>query len=515
MSAEVIKEFLVNLGFSLDEASLKKFSTNIAGATKQVMTFGAELATAAVAVEAGVARIADQMDKLYWASQRTGATVDRIQGLEFAAKQMGGTAQQARGALEGLAAFMRSTPASGAFLNKLGVTTNGRDTTDILKDLVGKFRQMPFWRAKAYAQFMGIDEGTLLVLMRNVEQFSDRYKELYKVAGIDGNEAAKSSHEFMVQVGELTAALEVLWTAGASHFLPWLTELVKTLDSVVVKFITLDKATEGWSTSILALVAALGSLKGAQWALRLLGIGGATAAATEGAVGGGLMAGAMRFLGPVGAFFSTWHGGGLNEGEDGQVVNGNYVGGTHTGSDTAKRNNPGNLRKWGDAKTSGGFAVFKDMIEGISAASGNLLSYARKGRDSVSSIVNHWAPSSDGNNVPAYIADLVKRLGVSANEHLNLMDPNVQQRLLGALFHHEGTDVRGDLIAAGVNSRFSQVGLRGAGGVGGGDSRSVVINQKTDIHVSGDGASSTGRAVASEQSRVNGDLLRNTTGALR
>ena len=40
---------------------------------------------------------------------------------------------------------------------------------------------------------------------------------------------------------------------------------------------------------------------------------------------------------------------------------------------------------------------------------------------------------------------------------------------------------------------------------------SVVINQKTEIKVSGDGARDTAQAVASEQGRVNGDLVRNFT----
>ncbi len=47
------------------------------------------------------------------------------------------------------------------------------------------------------------------------------------------------------------------------------------------------------------------------------------------------------------------------------------------------------------------------------------------------------------------------------------------------------------------------------------DKPSVTISQKTDIHVAGGDAEGTGRAVARQQARVNDDLVRNFTGAVR
>lgn len=66
------------------------------------------------------------------------------------------------------------------------------------------------------------------------------------------------------------------------------------------------------------------------------------------------------------------------------------------------------------------------------------------------------------------------------------------------------------------NDPMSQFGATSLLPAGTGGSSSVSLNQKTDIHVlGGDDAIATGRAVANQQGRVNGDMVRNAAGALR
>lgn len=214
-NAEVVKEFLVALGFKIDESGQKKFVDGVVSASLKVAELGVAVTAAAGAVVAGVTKIADQMESLYFASQRTGAAVANIQALGFAAAQMGSTADAAKGSLENLARFMRNSPGATGLIQGLGVQTqsaNGqlRDTTEILADLGKQFANMPYYRANAYAQSLGIDEKTLMALRQGMGQFGDDYRDMLAKAGLDSQEAAKSSHEFMNQVRSLGAAFVIL-----------------------------------------------------------------------------------------------------------------------------------------------------------------------------------------------------------------------------------------------------------------------------------------------------------------
>lgn len=214
-NVDTIREFLVGLGFKVDETGQKKFAESVQSATVQVIKLGMAVKTASAAVVASVGVIADQMEALYFASQRTGAAVANIQALGFAAAQMGSSAEAARGSLESLARFMRNSPGAEGLLHSIGVQTreaNGalRDTTEIMADLGGRFASMPYYRANAYAQALGIDEKTLMAMREGLGGFGDEYRAMLATAGLDSQEAAKSSHEFMIEVRSLGAAFVIL-----------------------------------------------------------------------------------------------------------------------------------------------------------------------------------------------------------------------------------------------------------------------------------------------------------------
>jgi hypothetical protein len=184
----------------------------------------------------------------------------------------------------------------------------------------------------------------------------------------------------------------------------------------------------------------------------------------------------------------------------------------HNGGSTSdlpigvRNNNPGNLRSWGNTPVAGGFARFKSAADGLQAMAGNLLTYSRRGWDSITSIISHWAPKSE-NDTNSYIRDISQRLGVGANEHLNLGSAGTLQRLMAAMIHHEQGY---DPYSMQMISEASKYRL-GSSPMGGG----VHFSQKTDIKVVSPDPLSAGRAVGREQSRVNGDIIRNLGGVVR
>jgi len=205
MNADVIKDFLISLGFQVDESGARKFDATIANTTLQAVKLGAAVEAAALSVVAYTAKIASGLDNLYWASQRTGATVAGIQQIGFAVSQLGGTVAGARSSLESLAHFMRNNPGAEGFLNRLGVQTrdaqgNMRDMASIFTGVGDKLRDMPYYRANQFAQMLGIDENTLMAMRRGVGQFSAQYTQMAKAIGYNADTAAVSSNRFMTSL---------------------------------------------------------------------------------------------------------------------------------------------------------------------------------------------------------------------------------------------------------------------------------------------------------------------------
>ncbi|CNI53620.1 hypothetical protein [Yersinia pekkanenii] len=204
-NAETIKDFLVSLGFELDEAGEKKFSAVISGVTANVLKMGAVVEGAALSVVAFTAKVASGLDNLYWASQRTGATVQGIKQIGYAVSQMGGSVDGARSSLENLSRFIRNSPGAESFLNRLGVQTrdakgNMRDMSTIFTGVGQKLSSMPYYRANQYAQMLGIDENTLMATRRGLGDFSAQYSQMTKSIGYNADTAAVSANKFMTSL---------------------------------------------------------------------------------------------------------------------------------------------------------------------------------------------------------------------------------------------------------------------------------------------------------------------------
>ncbi|HFD7189302.1 TPA: hypothetical protein ACF5TK_000827 [Klebsiella pneumoniae] len=205
MNAETLKDFLISLGFIVDEAGAKKFDAVVAGTTLKAIELGVKVEAAALSVVAFTAKISSSLDNLYWASQRTGATVEGIKQIGYAVSQVGGSADSARGSLENLARFIRNNPGAEGFLNRLGVQTrdasgNMRDMATIFTGVGQRLSSMPYYRANQYAQMLGLDENTLMAMRRGIGQFSGEYTAMAKAIGYNADVAAVSSNKFMTSL---------------------------------------------------------------------------------------------------------------------------------------------------------------------------------------------------------------------------------------------------------------------------------------------------------------------------
>ncbi|MCB1717174.1 MAG: hypothetical protein KDK05_18775 [Candidatus Competibacteraceae bacterium] len=107
-----------------------------------------------------------------------------------------------------------------------------------------------------------------------------------------------------------------------------------------------------------------------------------------------------------------------------------------------RNNNPGNIVKgeqWQGLVdgTDPRFATFASPEMGIRALGRNLLAYQNKhGLNTVSDIINRWAPSNE-NNTGAYIRAVAGSLGVGPSDKLNLSDQQTLAKLSKAIIQHE------------------------------------------------------------------------------
>jgi len=208
MNAETLKDFLISLGFDVDDVGARKFETVVAGVTANVLKLGTVVEAAAGTVLLFTTKIAAGLDDLYWASQRTGASVAGIKAIGYAAAQTGSNAEAARGSLESLARFMRNNPGAEGFLNRLGVQTrdasgNMRDMSAVFTGVGQQLSKMSYPRANQYAQMLGIDENTLMAMRRGIGEYMGQYNAMKSAIGFNPDQAAAASNRFMTSLRSL------------------------------------------------------------------------------------------------------------------------------------------------------------------------------------------------------------------------------------------------------------------------------------------------------------------------
>lgn len=220
---EVIREFLVSLGFQVETVDAKKFADVLLNTSKLAAKTGAAVIGVAAAAEATTQVFARSMEKLYYASQRTKSSVGSLQSLEYAFSQVGLTAEDAQGTIEAFASGLRLQPGLVAMLNGLGVKVEGRDRVQVLHDTVRALSKMPHYLGTQYAEQFGIPEHVFLHYVQNlqkIEEAEQRRREMNQKAKVDSEAAAKAAARYMQVLRELWEQVEVLTQKFATNFLP-------------------------------------------------------------------------------------------------------------------------------------------------------------------------------------------------------------------------------------------------------------------------------------------------------
>lgn len=262
-NTDIIREWLIGLGFSIDAASERRFKDFIGGATKNVEGLGKTLeimggvVAAAVGVTvAGVEEIADSFEKLYYSSQRTGDSVENLNALRFAAGQIGLTADQASAAIERFSTTLQTQPGLKAFLAGMGV--GGKNATEIFNSFIAKMREIyvssPFGPGivESIGQKFGLDYQSLLMYMKGLDKLKaaeDRQRDALRDLGVDADQVARQSVDLNNAWRDLWQTSKNLTTAALAPLIPMLTDAVEWMERA-------EKASADWARSNLTLSAA-------------------------------------------------------------------------------------------------------------------------------------------------------------------------------------------------------------------------------------------------------------------
>lgn len=261
MANEVLKGFLVSLGFKVDEQGQKKFKEVIQGAVLQANLLASAVEAAAVVVAKGLFGMSDSFDKLYFASRRTGASVQNIRALSYAFTQVGGSSGEASAAVENFAKAMRTNPGVGGFVRSLGVATQAggkaRDTIEVLMDSIDAIRKRnPHYVGAQLAGILGIDEHQFLLLEKSrdeIRKYRAEYDKTARMMGLNNDQAAESHNKMATAM----RSLSMIVTVAADRLL---TMLAPAMDRVV-------KAITAWVQSNPEKIETIfnGIAKAAEW----------------------------------------------------------------------------------------------------------------------------------------------------------------------------------------------------------------------------------------------------------
>lgn len=275
MSATVIKDFLVAIGFKSDSAGAKKMNDELVSVENRVKLLQQAFIGMATSIVGAVAKTSGEMEKLYYSSQRIGASAGNIRAFQGAISQMGGSAEGAMQSMEALAQKIRQSPGMEKMVQGIGVATreaNGemRDQVEMYKDFHKQLSGMDYYRANAYGNAFGWDENTLMAIRDPAfAKNLDKYQALQKSMGMN-DDLAKSGKEFATEWRDLMmmskALAEVIIMTAGEALIPVFKTINSGLQAAIKWFGNLDPGIKKFLATALkigTLIVVFGGLFGA------------------------------------------------------------------------------------------------------------------------------------------------------------------------------------------------------------------------------------------------------------
>lgn len=229
--SHILREYLVALGFRVDQQSRRNFSGTLERLDKGAARLGRTLV--GVGVTAGIMAVAftRSMERMFYNARYADTTVARLQNLEFAGRNIGLAGGQMTQGVKSFASALRSNPGLLGMLEKLGVPVKGREgrMDQVMMDFVRATKSMPPYIAQQFAEMFGIDPEMLFNLQKGEEQMTAamaRREQMLKDMGVDSDKLAKDMVDYANQWRDLTEHATIFGQAIAQDVKPFVDQLI-------------------------------------------------------------------------------------------------------------------------------------------------------------------------------------------------------------------------------------------------------------------------------------------------
>ena len=305
---------------------------------------------------------------------------------------------------------------------------------DAIKSVYEQDKQL----ALTLATQAGVSKELFMVLKEGSAATRLLYDEQYRLSGVNAKNT-EEAQKLEKQWGFTSQALDKAKNKIMDELYPAEMLLAKGTQVLFEAFVQGDKKLDGFVSQLTLIGAAALTLQTTLSSLKLVGV----------SVGSGLAAAFSRVFGAAALLF---HSGELNKGEDEEIrkiheaqdkASGKGAGKATGLPRNLRNNNPGNIeygdfaRRNGATGSDGRFAIFPDMKTGENAMANLLMSYAKGGTNTISSIISKWSPAGENGaaNTNSYIANVARATGIDPNKPLSMGEMAAVQR---AMTNQEG-----------------------------------------------------------------------------
>src|SRR5690606_14919023 len=206
MAGSLIKEYLVGLGFEVNDSSFKKFNSSVKTGELSVVALSAATIAAAASIAAFVTKMARQIAVMQNAALTTRSTAGEIDKLGFIAKQKGADIGAVTSSLESLnkAAGMAKLGLGDVQMTfrMLGVTVtdaNGKlkSSAKLFYEVRDAMKGMGMEQQRLIMSRLGIDDSLWRTMAEDISVASDEYRKIREASGVNLDQAGKNALDYI------------------------------------------------------------------------------------------------------------------------------------------------------------------------------------------------------------------------------------------------------------------------------------------------------------------------------
>jgi hypothetical protein len=253
-----LKEFLVKLGFQVDEQGESRFDSALEKAQLKAEVLSETLKELAKKAYESFSEILKDYAQIGFLAQKTGASVEVLESFAYRMEQSGLSHAAGLNAIASMASKLHEQPGLGKMIGSWtgSEIIDGKITQENLEALTEKFRE---WNheGKEYLAFnigkqIGLDHDTVHAMATVVDTFTEEYEKKVHHAGLDEKGFAEKSIKFHQMWKSMTTSINLLFESVAAG-------VVSDGDKGLVGFIKfIDKHSEEITRTLVGIAKGIG-----------------------------------------------------------------------------------------------------------------------------------------------------------------------------------------------------------------------------------------------------------------